>query len=106
MPRHIIIGRNHLYALRRNRGLGQKQLAFLLGYRGSSMISRFETGAYLPPFQVALLMEIVLGAKLSEIYVDHYRHLERVLLRRCGRLPDRLTRHIRARLPRKEPIDV
>jgi DNA-binding XRE family transcriptional regulator len=72
--------RNDLYALRRNRGFRQKQLAFLLGYRRSAMVSRFETGASFPPLKVAFLMELVLGAKVSEIYVNEYRRMGEILL--------------------------
>ena len=99
-------GRNHLYTLRRIRGFRQKQLAFLLGYRASAMVSRFETGASFPPLKVALLMEIVLGAKLSEIYIDEYQRMEQLVLRRCRHLPERLTRQIRGRLLRKDLTDV
>lgn len=99
-------GRNHLYTLRRIRGLGQKQLAFLLGYKGSAMVSRFETGASFPPLRIAFLMEIVLGARMSEIYIDEYQRMEQLILKRCGRLPAHLTRHIRGRLQRKDPHDV
>ena len=94
--------RNHLYTLRRIRGFRQKQLARLLGYRATAMISRFETGASYPPLKVALLMEIVLGTKLSEIYLDDYRELEQLVLKRCRPLPEGLTRQIRGRLLRKE----
>jgi DNA-binding XRE family transcriptional regulator len=90
--------RNHLYTLRRIRGLGQKQLAYLLGYRGTSMVSRFEHGVSLPPIKVALLMEIVLGARLADIYHDEYSRLQRLVLRRCQHLPHAVTRHIRGRI--------
>ena len=59
--------RNYLYRLRTSRGYSQKQLASLLGLRIRKPISDFETGRRLPPLKVALLLEIVLSAKLSEI---------------------------------------
>ena len=67
--------RNHLYALRRMRGYRQKHVAALLGYRSTTMISRLEAGERLPPLKVALLLEIVLGARLPEIYVDLAREV-------------------------------
>ena len=90
--------RNHLYTLRRIRGLRQKQFAQLLGYRSTTMISRFEHGVSHPPLKVALLMEIVLGAKLAEIYMDDYQDLQRLILRRCDGFPPFVRRHIRGRL--------
>lgn len=94
--------RNHLYTLRRIRGLRQKQFARLLGYRSSAMISRFEHGVSYPPLKVALLMEIVLGARLAEIFLDDYRGLELLVLKRCRTMPDAVSRHIRGRLLGKD----
>jgi transcriptional regulator with XRE-family HTH domain len=94
--------RNYLYTLRRIRGLRQKQFAMLLGYHSSTMISRFEHGVSYPPLKVALLMEIVLGARLAEIYLDDYHELERVILKRCNGLPNIAIRQIRGRLLGKD----
>jgi transcriptional regulator with XRE-family HTH domain len=97
-----IYGRNHIYALRRNRGLGQKQLAHLLGYRSTAMISRFEHGLSAPPLKVVLLLEIVLGARVDEIYIDLYERMEKVLLCRVDRLPRVLGRRLRERITGRE----
>jgi DNA-binding XRE family transcriptional regulator len=94
--------RNYLYTLRRIRGLGQKQLAHLLGYRSTPMVSRFERGHTLPNLKVGLLMEIVFGTKLADIYPDEYRRMQRLVLQRCGKLPATLTRHIRGRILGKD----
>jgi transcriptional regulator with XRE-family HTH domain len=94
--------RNHLYTLRRTRGFRQKQLAILLGYRGTSMISRFESGAATPSVKVALLLQIVLGAQLAEIYVDLYEEMQRLALKRVSRLPASLSRSIRGRILGKD----
>ena len=90
MPKQQPHWRNHLYALRRIRGYRQKHLAALLGYRSTTMISRLEAGEHLPPLKVALLLEIVLAARLPEIYVDLAQDLERTVLKRAQRLPDEL----------------
>jgi transcriptional regulator with XRE-family HTH domain len=95
-------GRNHLYTLRRIRGLRQKQLAHLLGYRSTAMISRLENGRSLPPLPVVFLMEIVLGTRVDEIYVDLFRQMEQVLMRRIDRLPKPLSRQLRNRILRKD----
>jgi transcriptional regulator with XRE-family HTH domain len=92
------IRRNHLYRLRRIRGLGQKHLAVLLGYRSPSMVSRFENGVALPPLPAALLLEMALGARLPEIYVDLHQTLEQLILKRADRLPKTLARSLHGRL--------
>lgn len=94
--------RNHLYTLRRIRGLQQKQLSRLLGYRGTSTVSRLESGVVLPPLKVALLMELALGARLQEIYVELARELEALILERSKRLPAHVNRPIRGRILGKD----
>ena len=94
--------RNHLYTLRRIRGFRQKQLALLLGYRGTGQVSRLESGTTLPPLKVALLLQLALGAQLSEIYVGLQAELEALILKRAERLPPLLARSIRGRVLRKD----
>jgi transcriptional regulator with XRE-family HTH domain len=94
--------RNNLYRLRRSRGYSQKTLALLLGLRGGKRVSDYERGSRLPPLRVAMLMEIVLGARLSEIYLDLYRALGLQAVRREHGLPARFHRHIRGRVLGKD----
>jgi DNA-binding XRE family transcriptional regulator len=102
MPLTNSNGRNYVYRLRRTRGLGQKQFAALLGYRGTSMVSRMEAGTSVPSLKVGLLMEIVLGARLSEIYIELYEQLQRQALARASKLPPTLSRQIRGRVLRRD----
>jgi transcriptional regulator with XRE-family HTH domain len=94
--------RNQLYRLRRIRGLSNKQLAALLGYRSTSMISRLESGKTLPSLKVALLLQIVLGAHLPEVYADLHAHLQELAIKRTSRLPHALARSIRGRVLGKD----
>src|SRR4051812_21017607 len=94
--------RNHLYTLRRIRGLRQKQLAMLLGYRGTTQVSRFETGAALPSLKIAMSLQLILGAQLPEIYIDLQRELESLILKRTPRLPPQLGRSFRGRVLGKD----
>lgn len=93
---------NHLYRLRRIRGYSQKTLAALVGNCSANALSQFERGVKLPPLRVAMLLEIVLGTKVSEIYVDLHRELGLAAVRREDRLPPRFTRHIRGRVLGKD----
>jgi transcriptional regulator with XRE-family HTH domain len=88
--------------LRRIRRYRQKHLATLLGQRSTRMVSQYETGVTLPPLKTALLLEIALGAKLSEIYVDLYGKLGRLAVQRETQLPAVLGRHIRGRVLGKD----
>jgi len=40
------------------------------------MVSKYESGVSLPPLETALLLEIALGIRLSELYVDLYQDLQ------------------------------
>lgn len=94
--------RNHLYTLRRIRGFRQKQLALLLGYRGTSMISRLENGSTLPTLKVALLLQLALGTQISDIYIDLHEELQTFILKRASKLPTSLARSIRGRVLGKD----
>jgi transcriptional regulator with XRE-family HTH domain len=93
---------NYLFRLRRIRGYSQKQLAMLLGLRARKAISEFEQGRRLPGLQTAILLEIVLGARLRDIYPDMYELLGTAAVRREDGLPGRFTRHIRGRVLGKD----
>lgn len=90
--------KNYLFRLRRIRGYSQKQLATLLGLRARKAVSDFEQGRRLPPLKVAMLLEVVLGTRLSEIYADLYRELGVQAVDREDRLPGRFSRHIQGRV--------
>jgi len=95
-------GVNHLYPLRRNRGLLQKHLAVLIGHRGTQMVSQYERGRSLPTLQIALLLHIILGAQLDDIYVELCRDLRCAVLKRAKKLPERVRRDLYSRLLRKD----
>ena len=95
-------GRNHIFNMRRTRGLAQKQLARLLGHRYTDMVSKYEHGVSLPPLETALLLEIALGVRLSELYVDLYQGLRRVVVKRSESLPHELRRGLVGRLQGKD----
>lgn len=80
----------------------QKHLAALLGHRYVGMVSQYENGTALPPLATALLLEIALGAKLSEIYVDLYQDLQLLVLARSERLGPNIRRQIVGRLLGKD----
>lgn len=106
MPPNTKRGINHIDAMRRNRSLLQKQLAVLLGHRTHRRISHYESGTAFPPFKTAVMLEIALGARLSELYPDLYREcLELILTRARQHLPDHVRRRLASRLLNKDLPD-
>lgn len=96
-------GTNHIQAMRRHRGLLQKQLAVLLGHRSDRCISHYESGTAFPTFEAALLLEIALGIRLAELYPDLYQQLEAVVLTRAEHLPLQVRSALRGRLLQEDP---
>ena len=60
----------YLRALRRRSALSQEDVAFLLGTFTGTRVSRHETGACVPPLEVALAYEVIFGIGTAEIYED------------------------------------
>jgi transcriptional regulator with XRE-family HTH domain len=88
--------------MRRNRGFAQKHVATLLGHRYTQMVSKYERGTSLPPLETALLLEIALGVRLADLYVDLYQELQLLALKRSETLPEALRRSVRGRLLGKD----
>lgn len=91
-------GTNHIHAMRRHRGLLQKQLAVLIGHRSHRCISHYESGTAFPTFETALLLEIALGVQLAELYPDVYAHLQALVLARARSLPLHIRKALTGRL--------
>src|SRR5258707_139128 len=102
MPTKTKRGSNHIFKMRRNRGFAQKQLALLLGHRSTHMVSKYESGTSLPPLETALLLEIALGVRLSELYVDLYEDLQIQVVKRTETLPLFLRRGLLGRILGKD----
>lgn len=93
---------NHIFKMRRNRRLLQKQLAALLGHRHADMVSKYEHGSSLPPLETALLLEITLGVRLPDLYPELYERLQALVLKRSTLLPTDIRRGLWGRLLGKD----
>lgn len=93
---------NYIFNMRRNRRLLQKQLAVLIGHRYTYMLSKYEHGVSLPPLETGLLLEIVLGVRLPELYPDLYARLHRDVMKRCATLPSDVRQVLLRRLSGKD----
>jgi transcriptional regulator with XRE-family HTH domain len=68
---------NNLVVYRRRMGFTQKQVARLLGYRDTSMISHYEHNRALPPLPAALGLEIILRTPVAFLFPAMYEELKR-----------------------------
>lgn len=67
-------GKNHLSLVRKKRGLGQKQIAVLLGHQTSNQISRYERGVKLPSFETALKLGIIYQLPAHVLFYGFYEN--------------------------------
>lgn len=58
----------YLKMYRKRTGLTHEEVAFLIGAKGGSTISRHESGGRLPDLQAAIAYELIFGVPLGEMY--------------------------------------
>lgn len=95
MKRRIIAP--YLRALRRRSALSQEDVAFLLGAFTGTRISRHETGACMPPLEVAIAYEVIFGAAIVEIYDDERVRITGLVRKRAKTLHESLAHRLKDR---------
>ena len=66
---------NKLVIFRRRFGYSQRQVARLLGLKGTSMLSRYEHGQSLPPLPVAFSLGVILRVPVEFLFPGLYEIL-------------------------------
>jgi transcriptional regulator with XRE-family HTH domain len=59
---------NYLRSYRKKSGLTQSEVGFLLGRSNGAQISRYEKRRRLPPLEIALALEALLGVPVSQLF--------------------------------------
>jgi transcriptional regulator with XRE-family HTH domain len=59
---------NYLRSYRKKSGLTQSEVGFLLGRANGALVSRYEKRRRLPPLQIALALEALLGIPVSQLF--------------------------------------
>jgi len=73
---------NRLRRFRKSRGLSQKDVAQILGFRNSGMISRWEKGQVLPSTENAFKLALVYRTLTDTLYMDFLETLKGELQKR------------------------
>lgn len=63
---------DYLRVYRKRSGLSQSEVAFLLGGKDGSQLSRYEKHHRMPPLHVALALEAIFGAPAAELFAGLY----------------------------------
>ena len=73
---------NQLRIARRQRGLGRKSVARLIGHRSAWTLARYEGGRALPPLCVALKLETLYRKPVAFLWPDLYSELRQDVRKR------------------------
>jgi len=83
---------NYLRAYRKADGLSQEEVAFLLGTRCGTKVSRYELFRRKPTLETVFAYQVIFGVPASELFAGVFRKVERETLKRARRLAERLSR--------------
>ena len=78
--------KNYLKASRKNMGLTQKELSFLLGKTSVSAISKFENDKTTPDLKTAIEFRILYDSNLKRLWPKRYKEYEYFLVDRMDTL--------------------
>lgn len=81
---------NYIRTYRKHSGLSQSEIAYLLGCRSGSNISRCERFTRTPDLETALAYEVIFGVPVRELFAGMYNKVETKTIRRVGLLARRL----------------
>src|SRR5688572_9761728 len=70
---------------RRRAGFSQREVAYLIGARARTKISRYERGMHFPPLPIALAYEALLGVPVARLFPAAFRVARRDLMQRARR---------------------
>lgn len=82
---------NYLRTYRKRAGLSQDELAYLLGTKSGSKISRHERYVRQPGLTTALAYEVIFRVSVRRLFAGLYEDAERRVGRRAGVLSRKLT---------------
>src|SRR5712692_10173166 len=81
---------NYLRAYRKNSGLTQEEVAFLLGFSNANLVSRYEKRQRMPPVQTALAYEAIFGIPIAELFAGVRQKIVSDVQKRRSELTTRL----------------
>jgi transcriptional regulator with XRE-family HTH domain len=81
---------NYLRSYRKESGLSQQEVAFLLGCDDGTLVSRYEKRRRLPPIETALACEEIFGVPLAELFAGMRQSVGKDIAKRRMELRSRL----------------
>jgi transcriptional regulator with XRE-family HTH domain len=81
---------NYLETYRKDSGLTQQEVAFLLGCENGAQVSRYENRRRLPPIETALACEEIFGIPVAELFAGMRQTVKKDISKRRVELISRL----------------
>jgi len=81
---------NYLRSYRKESGLSQQEVAFLLGCEDGTLVSRYEKRRRLPPIETALACEEIFGAPVAELFAGMRQSVKKDIAKRRLELKSKL----------------
>jgi transcriptional regulator with XRE-family HTH domain len=78
--------RNYLRSHRKQIGLSQSEVAFLLGFAEDGQVSRYEKGEIIPPLSTALALATVFDTSVSTLFPEMQYAVDKNILSRMKQL--------------------
>ncbi len=85
---------NYLKTYRKQSGLTQREVAFLLGCEDGAQVSRYEKCHRVPPLYTALACEAVFGAPTADLFAGMREAVEREIKKRLEKLGTSLAEEV------------
>lgn len=77
---------NYLRLQRKRLGFSEREIAFLLGRKGSSQVSRYEHFHQVPPLETAIAYHVIYRTAPPELFGGSYDRIAREIQNRARRL--------------------
>jgi transcriptional regulator with XRE-family HTH domain len=81
---------NYLRTHRKELGLSQKEVAFLLGHRHRTRISRYERGVRVPKIEAIVALETVFQRQISKLFEGTYDRVRAEVRTRAKQLAQQI----------------
>ena len=83
---------NYLRTYRKQSGLSQDEVAYLLGCQNGTKVSRYERFARKPSLETLFAYEVVFGAPARELFAGAYQKVEKKMSKRAQLLARKISR--------------
>ena len=77
---------NYIRRARKRLGLSQRELAFLIGKKTGSYVSRFEKGRRVPTLEMAMALGVILKTPIEELFAGRFEKVEHTVVARAREL--------------------